>query len=81
MSLLKSSKMKITEKELKLHRRLMTDFIYAAIMPKLLDIRGQNPDKVLSDFRENHHRLLKKYGCYPTFNYYIDFNGEIIEKG
>lgn len=73
--------MKITEKELKLHRKLMTDFIYAAVMPQILsEIKTMNPDIALADFRENHHRLLKKYNCYPTFQYYIDFNGEIRKK-
>ena len=81
MSLSRSLRMRISEKELKIHRKLMTDFIYAAVMPQILEIKGMNPDRALADFRENHHRLLKKYDCYPTFQYYIDFNGEIKEKG
>lgn len=55
----------------------MTDFIYATAIPQLLDIKGFDADKVLQDFRENQHRLLKKYGYIPTHKYYIDFNGEI----
>jgi hypothetical protein len=58
----------------------MTDFIYAAVMPHLLQIKGMNPDKALSEFRENQHSLLKKYNCQPTFKYYIDFDGNIVEK-
>jgi hypothetical protein len=55
----------------------MTDFIYAAVMPQLLEVKGMDPDKALADFRENQYRLLKKYGCIPTSKFYIDFDGEI----
>lgn len=69
--------MRISEKELQKHRQLMTDFIYAAVMPQLLEIKGQDPDEILAEFREYQHSLLKKYGCIPTSKFYVDFDGEI----
>ena len=68
--------MTITEKDLDKHRQLMTDFIYSMAVAQLLDVKT-DVDKVLQDFRENQHLLLKKYGYIPTHKYYIDFNGEI----
>ena len=52
----------------------MTDFIYSMAIAQLLDVKT-DVDKVLQDFRENQHLLLKKYGYIPTHKYYIDFNG------
>ena len=72
--------MTITEKDLQKHRKLMTDYVYAIVMPRLLDIKGISPDQALEEFREHQHNLLKKYGYTPASKYYIDFNGNIIER-
>lgn len=70
----------ITDRDLLTHKRLMTDFIYAIAIPRLLDVKGVDPDKALEAFRQNQHYLLKKYGFTPTSDYYIDFNGVIKKK-
>lgn len=68
------TKITVTESELEIHRRLMSDVIYSAVMPELLDIKGSDPEKALELFRENQHFLLKKYG---VSNGHIDFEGDI----
>jgi len=69
--------MKITEKELKVHRELMADFIYSITMSQLLDLKGiEEPKVVLERFRRNQYLLLKKYGVDP-YKHSIDFEGEI----
>lgn len=70
--------MKITEKELQVHRKLMSDFIYSIVMPKLLEVKGIDPQIALDRFRENQHLLLKKYNFNQSF--YIDFDGEIKKR-
>lgn len=70
---------RISKQELKIHRQLMADFIYAVTMSQLLDMKGLDPDRALELFRNNQYHLLKKYNA-NIFYYYIDFKGEILRK-
>jgi hypothetical protein len=69
--------MKITENELKIHRKLMVEFIYSIVMPQLLEIKGtEKPKIVLERFRRNQYLILEKYGLNP-YKHSIDFEGVI----